>query len=388
MHLIRRIGAAALMATAVAFTVGTGNSAQAATATVRAVPSGTSAPVTFDGPVRAVSFSGPTVLVAGDFTHATVNGTTHSRTRLAAFDGRTGHLYPWAPTADGPVLALAADVHTRTIFIAGNFNKINGSTRDGLARLDFNGDLLPFNHHITGTPRALATSADRLYVAGSISAVDGRPVPDLAAFSLATGGYDADFAAAPDGPVHALLVDGSRLYLGGDFTRLNGDPGVARLAAVNTVTGVRDTGFTAQLNRRVLALAKGPGSIYAGLGGTGGRTVALTRTGALRWQLYTDGDVRAVTYLDGVVYYGGHFDNVCGDADQDSQGGCMSAKAGRVKLAAAIADSGALLPWNPQANGVVGVHAMAAHRFMGRLIAAGEFTTIGGRDLPRLVEFA
>jgi hypothetical protein len=345
--------------------------------------------VTFDGPVRAVTFFGPTVLVAGDFTHATVNGTTHSRARLAAFDGRTGYLYPWAPAANGPVLALAADVHTRTIFIAGNFHKINGTARNGLARLDFSGALLPFNHSITGTPRALATSADRLYVAGSISAVDGRPVPDLAAFSLTTGGYDADFAAAPDGPVHAMLVDGSRLYLGGEFSRLNGDPGVARLAAVNTATGVRDTGFTAELNRRVLALAKGPQGVYAGLGGaSGGRTVALTRTGALRWQLYTDGDVQAVSYLAGVVYYGGHFDNVCGDADQDSQGSCLTTKTGRVKLAAAIADSGALLPWNPQANGVIGVHAMAAHRFMGRLIAAGEFTTIGGHDLPRLVEFA
>jgi hypothetical protein len=124
------------------------------------------------------------------------------------------------------------------------------------------------------------------------------------------------------------------------------------------------------------------------MGGThGGRVWALTSTGALRWLQYADGDVQAVTYLNGVVYYGGHFDNVCSTANQQTNGACIGGKTSRVKLAAAAASNGALMSWNPTANGVHGVEAMASQPSLTKLVAGGEFTTIGGTWWPRFVQF-
>jgi hypothetical protein len=56
----------------------------------------------------------------------------------------------------------------------------------------------------------------------------------------------------------------------------------------------------------------------------------------------------------------------------------------RVKLAA-IDATGKLTSWAPQANGVIGVRAMAVSG--ASLAAGGDFTTVGGRPRKRLALF-
>jgi len=388
MHIIRRTGGLAALAVIAVLTVSLGGSAQAATVAVAATPSHTPDSVTFDGTVRATAYFGPTIFVAGDFQNAIVHGKKYPRSRLAAIDATSGYLYAWVPSANGEVWALTADAATNTVYIGGAFSKVNGQPRRGLARLDFSGNLLGFNHSVTGTPTALSTGYGRVFVGGAFSAIDGVGRSNIAAFSLTTDALDPSWLATANGWVRSLVVSGSRLYVGGQFHNVNRVAGTARLAALNPVSGAWDGGFVASIPSVIYGIAVGPEGVYAAMGGGhGGRIWALTSSGGLRWLQYTDGDVQATTYLNGVVYYGGHFDNVCATANQQTNGACVGGKSSRVKLAAASAANGALMSWNPSANGVHGVETMTAQPSMSKLVAGGEFTTIGGSWWPRFIQF-
>ena len=68
-------------------------------------------------------------------------------------------------------------------------------------------------------------------------------------------------------------------------------------------------------------------------------------------------------------------------------GACTDGSLPRVKLAAADALTGRLMPWAPQANGVIGVRVLSVNRKGGTLEAGGDFTMIGGLDRRRFATF-
>jgi hypothetical protein len=79
----------------------------------------------------------------------------------------------------------------------------------------------------TGKPQvdSLAVSADgtRLFVGGKFSTVDGQPQAFFAALSAATGELDTTFTQpVPSGAVHTILVGPGEIYLGGSFKKING----------------------------------------------------------------------------------------------------------------------------------------------------------------------
>jgi hypothetical protein len=91
-----------------------------------------------------------------------------------------------------------------------------------------------------------------LYAGGYFTSVTkGATVArqNLFSFNASTGAVQA-FAPRTDGPVWALASDGRSLYVGGDFTSVNG---VARrgLAKLNLTTGAVDPNFNARLDGRV-----------------------------------------------------------------------------------------------------------------------------------------
>ncbi|MGA5300985.1 hypothetical protein ACPCHT_13710 [Nucisporomicrobium flavum] len=339
----------------------------------------------FNGSVYAIAYRGGTAYVGGSFTSVSWGGRTYARARLAAFDASSGTLLSWAPAANSTVRALA--VSGSSVYAGGNFTTVSGRSRDNLVRLDAaTGAVGSFAHRVSGVPYALAAGNGRLYAGGSFTAVDGSTRRNLAAFSLTSGALDGGWRPSADDSVHALAVTSSRVYLGGSFHLINGVSRTLRVAAVSPSGGSVDRGFLPTAPAQVNGLATDSAGVYAATGGQGGRAIAYTTGGTMRWQRVFDGDAVAVAALGGTIYVGGHFDRACTTVNNGAHGACTDGSVSRVKLAA-ISGRGALTGWAPQANGVIGVRALVVDRTRGAIGAGGDFTTIGGQNRKRYASF-
>ena len=103
---------------------------------------------------------------------------------------------------------------------------------------------------LDGQVEAIKRVGNTVYVGGDFTQIqapdDAAPVlnrPYLFAFNATTGAILDSFAAVPSGPVKVLLPDGNgRVYVGGQFTKMNG---VTRshVALVDGTTGARINAF-------------------------------------------------------------------------------------------------------------------------------------------------
>jgi hypothetical protein len=340
----------------------------------------------FNGPIFAVAYGGDKIFLGGSFTQAYSGGAWVNRQRLAAVDARTGALLDWAPAADATVRGLA--VSGGSVYAVGDFGYVDGVRRDSLAQLDADSAAVgPLKHTISGSPYAVGIGHGRLFIAGRFTAIDGQPRGYAAAFTLADGALDGQWRPTFDDQIETLVVTGTRVYVGGSFHRTNDVSSTGRLVAVSPYSGALDLTFRPRPPAVVHAVAVGAdGTVYAAIGGIGGKAIAYRVDGTIRWSLTSDGDVQAVAVLGDSVYLGGHFDNVCRSSRNGDQGACLDGNIPRVKLAATDL-AGQLQAWAPNGNGVMGVRAMAASPALGNVSAAGEFTTIEGRTQRRFALF-
>ena len=95
-----------------------------------------------------------------------------------------------------------------------------------------------FSHALNGQGRVITASPDgsRIYVGGDFTTVDGIAQGHVAAFSTSTGALDKTFKVKVSSSVRSLAASATTLYLGGSFGTVNGS-GRKGLAAVKAVGG-------------------------------------------------------------------------------------------------------------------------------------------------------
>lgn len=131
-------------------------------------------------------------------------------------------------SAGGQITTMAA-LEDGGVVLGGRFTSVNGATRQGLAKLDREGNLDPlWNPGVQGEVFALARLADTLFVGGRFDRVasggsgsGGFPesLTNLARVSLnGRGEFRLAWAPNPEGPVQALELAHGKLLAGGGFS--------------------------------------------------------------------------------------------------------------------------------------------------------------------------
>ena len=136
-----------------------------------------------------------------------------------------------------------------TVYAAGSFTKARpAGTAAGSASevsrsnlLAFNlatGALLPFAPVLNAQARTVKASPDgsKIYVGGDFTTVSGQVRSKIAAFDTATGALDANFHPSFSSQVRAIAVTSTTVYAGGDFLSVGG-VSRTRLAAVSRANG-------------------------------------------------------------------------------------------------------------------------------------------------------
>jgi hypothetical protein len=355
--------------------------ATVATVNLVGLPSVGAAPVPFattplagwstNGTVRAVLIVGDTVYAGGDFTQVRLGTQTLNRSRLAAWDARTGAIRTgFSADTNGTVRVLASD--GSRLFVGGSFTTIKGVSRSRLASVDLaSGNVnTGFTANASSTVYQLEVKDTRLYVGGAFTNIRSTSRNRVAAVSTTTGAVDTTFNPNANNAVRGLAVspDGSRVYVGGQFTTIGGGTR-SYLATVSSTTGALQ-GPTFQFSNfgQVIDLDLSPDGVrlFAGLGDLENTAVAWnTGSGTRLWENHVEGDVQAVRYHGGNLYFGFHE-----GAENDFT----------VRMLAADAISGAIVnSYRIPINNFDGVWDIDASDLA--LVLGGVFTRVGNRSV-------
>jgi hypothetical protein len=222
---------------------------------------------------NALASANGNVLVAGDF--QSLGGVP--RQCAAALSVTTGAILPWTPGFDGPVMSMAFG--TNRIYVGGSFTNYFNTTNQaltskvglGLGAVDpVSGNPISFAFLGTNTVgtisiNSLAVSSNAVYAGGNFTTVAGSPRRFLAALDPAAGslitGFNANLGGGSAG-VNALVLSGTNLYVGGDFTTVNA-LSVPRLAALSPATGA-SLGWVPTPNQAVTVLTASSTTLYVG----------------------------------------------------------------------------------------------------------------------------
>jgi Domain of unknown function (DUF5122) beta-propeller len=227
------------------------------------------------------------------------------------------------------------------VIIGGTFQLVNGVARNNLVRLAPGGgvdlqwdpghDAIWQSSGVDTTVSALAIDAGgNAYIGGQFARIGGRDRLGLAKLS-GNGAGDADASwnpVEPNNPVYAaaLAVDSGAVYVGGVFYEIGGQARTHLVKLDAAGSGAADAMWNAELDNGVRALALAPdGSLFVGgdfthAGATPRNYLAKLSAGGSgsadpQWDPSPDEPVLALHSDDeGTLYVAGYFLNIGGQA--------------------------------------------------------------------------
>lgn len=156
------------------------------------------------------------LLVGGDF--QALNTVVLNRVGRFNFDGSIDHSFNPGTAADGSISSIIAQPDGK-IIVGGSFTSFNGTDRYGIARLQTNG-LLDTTFKLGlgvrgGSVKAMALTAEgKVLIGGDFTSINGTNRNYLARLN-SDGSLDTTFdtGKGPDGPVNAIAVDASPIFI-------------------------------------------------------------------------------------------------------------------------------------------------------------------------------
>lgn len=289
--------------------------------------------------------------------------------------------YNKAPGLDGSVHVVISD-GSNGWYIGGTFTHVGGVARGGLAHLNADGSVGPWNPGVDTANAyvyALVKSGNSIYVGGTFTSVGSTSRNFVAKINAdGIGTVDPSWNPGANNTVHAISVVDSTVYFGGEFTVAGGATRYG-LAAVNATTGSLLTIAPFGSAVTIYALAASGtslyiGGVFTGIGGgissLGGASVSRTSVASISTDdgslltfnpVLTAGGgpvVYSVAVVDNKIFLGGWF-GINGSAETGF---------GAVTLASSHIST---IP--PTDGSVQGITALES-----TLYIIGSFTTLGG----------
>lgn len=172
-----------------------------------------------NAPIHSMALYDTILFVLGNFQK--VNDS--SRTYLAALDARTGKVLPWKTDsiAFNSLWKSGIAVYDTTLYVYGDIQQVGDSIRTGIAAFDIRtGKLLPWNPKVKGEVHSIAVYNNIVYIGGDFDSVGTYKRSNLAAINKITGEV-TNWAPNASSYVYALKVYGSKLFVGGSFERID-----------------------------------------------------------------------------------------------------------------------------------------------------------------------
>ncbi len=342
------------------------------------------------------------LVVSGFFSSLSPNGgAAVIRDRIARLNSDGSLDAAFNPNPNGAILAIAPQPDGK-LMVRGSFTSFSpngggGVARNRVARLNVDGSVDAFNPNPNDIVYAMALQPDgKLVLGGAFASFGGGAVarPYLARLNV-DGSVDTAFNPRPNAEVYALAVQSDgKLLVGGNFATFspNGGGAITRnhLARLNA-NGTVDTAFDPNVDDYVEALALQPdgkvvlAGVFTSLSPNGGSAIARQYIARLN----ADGSVdpafdpkpNSLLYAlalqpDGKLALGGLFNFLAPNG-----GGNIS----RNHIARLNADGSVDAAFNPNANNTVYSIAVQPD---GKLLAAGDFATIGGQTRNRIARLS
>jgi hypothetical protein len=337
-----------------------------------------------DGKVNAIVVGNGKIYIGGSFTHVRAPGAPAGgavRNHLAALNVHTGALMPWNPGANDIVNALALKPNGKTIYVGGHFTKVHGAARLHIAAVNASSSTLrPWKANANGKVDVIKATRTRVYFGGTFTTLKGKVRNRLGAVSAGSSAALIGWTPHASSEVYTLQLSatGKRMYVGGAFDHMNGKL-ANHLSAVKTAgSGAIAKKFHFHPSYPVFSLTLAGPTLFVGGAGNGGHVAAVTfKTSHARWDVLTDGDVRAITLRKGIVYVGGHFNNYCQNHAGTGTPLLCTTPLGRRKFLAVNQATGNLTNWNPIADSVQGAFAIRSTKT--QVMAGGSFKNVHGQ---------
>lgn len=219
-----------------------------------------------NGYIYSLKAEGGVIYVGGSFT--SIGGQT--RQKIAAIDASTGLATSWnANVNTGAGYVYTIETGPGAVYFGGSFATVGATIRRNVAAVNNTGALIT---NLNPAPDKAVTKILRdgstLYVLGSFENISSTAKHTIAAFNLTTGAMTSFNTtvntAFRQSSVNDIAVDGQKLFLGGDFTSINGVE-KQTLAVVNKTTGASTEPYDDnQIDGSIYALAASGGVLFTG----------------------------------------------------------------------------------------------------------------------------